>query len=174
MGTKGAPAIETLTLDPYFDLELFMLLSQNKRLDTATAELAEECWRRWHDRMQGRRIGNQGQGYLLLWLEESVEREVNSTWDEAPSRAFTMNSVAQSMLMAVVREYLPEVGGSGCAPVPKPTPALKKALKEIGVPWNDNATLARQYAMLTPFPFKGSCGICYLKEECPNSERGKG
>jgi len=73
--------------------------------------------------------------------------------------------------MAAVRSVLPEVAGGGCAPVPKPTTALKKALKEIGVPWNENATLGRQYAMLTPLPFIGGCSICYLQEHCPNAKK---
>jgi hypothetical protein len=166
---KGGMPIEELALNPVFDLELFMILSQNKRLDAPTAAIADECWVQWRDRMRGVRLGPEKGGYLLVWLDESVEREVNKAWDDSPSRAFTMNSVAQSMLMAAIRDLVPEVAAGGCAPVPQPTPALKKALKELGVAWSDSAALERQYAMLTPFPFKGGCAICFLNDTCPNA-----
>lgn len=169
MTKKGGLAVEPVALDPMFDLELFMILSQNKRLDAPTAAIADECWEKWRDKMRGARIGSESAGYLLVWLEESVEREVNQAWDDSPSRAFTMNGVAQSMLMAAIRDLVPEVAAGGCAPVPQPTQALKKALKELGVSWSDNAALERQYAMLTPYPFKGGCSICFLSDSCPNA-----
>ncbi len=160
--------VETLEPRPWFDLETYMILSQSKRVEASTVELVETLWAKWQNSLRARRISIGAVSYLLVWLEEAVEKEVNTAWDESPSRSFTMNSLAQAILMATVRELVPEVAGNSCAPVPKPTSELKAALDEIGLPWQDSSTLARQFAMLTYYPFKGGCDICYLKDECPS------
>lgn len=165
---------ETLEPKPWFDLETYMMLSQSKRVEASTVELVESLWEKWRQHLRAKRITVGSVSYLLVWLEEAVEQEVNAMWEDSPSQSFTMNSLAQAILMATVRELVPEVAGNSCAPVPKPTSGLKAALEEIGLPWKDSSTLARQFAMLTYYPFKGGCTICYLKDECPsNTMRSK-
>ncbi len=161
-------SVESIDANPWFDLETYMILSQTKRVEASTVELVETLWDKWRGHLNAKRISVGAVSYLLVWLGEDVEKEVNQAWDESPSRSFTMNSLAQAILMATVREFIPEVVGSSCAPVPKPTAGLKAALEEIGLPWKESSTLARQFAMLTYYPFKGSCDICHLKDECPS------
>ncbi len=167
MKSRKRYQIEQLEVIPDFDMELYMLLSQSRRIDGATAALVDEYWTKWRDNLGCRRIVVGDKGWVLVWLGESVEREVNTAWEISPTKAFTMNSLAQAMCMAMLREVLPEVAMAGCAPVPKPNPDLKAALKELGVPWKEEAVLSRQYAMLTPHPWRGGCDTCLLQPECP-------
>lgn len=180
MGTprkKGAKkprhTIEVIETTPYFDMEQFMLLSQFKRLETKELELADRMFSRWADHLHVHRIQAAGETYLLVWLGKFVEDEVNATWESSPSQAFLMNSLAQAILMAAVREQLPHVASDGCAPVPRPSRALREALEELGIRWEEHATLSRQYAMLTPMDSAGGCGGCFLKSECPKMTLGE-
>ncbi len=161
--------IEKLQIAPYFDMEQFMLISQTKRLDDESARAIDEYWERWRELLRVARITCGQEQYLLVWLEQLVEEEINRLWETSPSRAFSINSLAQAMLMATIRDLVPEVAHFGCAPVPKPSASLRKALDEAGVSWTDDGALSKQYAMLTHAPFKGGCEICNLRLECPNS-----
>lgn len=158
--------IEEMDYAPYFDMETFMIASRTKRVDVETAQIADECWGRWREKVEIRKITTKSKSYLLVWLGEDVENEVNTAWEASPSKAYSMNNVAQAMLMAVIQDLIPEVAYGGCAPVPMPAKPLTDALKEIGVPWQDANCLARQYAMLTNFPYAGGCDICLLKGDC--------
>ncbi|QJT08647.1 hypothetical protein [Oceanidesulfovibrio marinus] len=170
---KPRHTIEVLEATPYLDMEQFMLLSQSRRLETKDLELADRMLVRWADYLHARRINAAGESYLLIWLDKFVEDEVNATWESSPSQAFTMNSLAQAILMAAVREHLPHVATDGCAPVPRPSRALREALDEVGIRWEEHATLSRQYAMLTPMGGVTGCGACYLKKECPRMTLGE-
>ncbi len=161
--------IETLDIVPHFDMEQFLLITQTRRLDEESARLIDEYWERWREQMRVRRIDIGKNSYVVVWLEQLVEDEITRLWESAPGRAFSLNNLAMSMLMAVIRDLAPEVAAAGCAPVPTPGPRLRKALKDVGIAWPEGATLSRQYAMITPYPFQGGCSICYLKHECPNA-----
>ncbi len=159
---------------PYFDMEQFLLITQTKRLDEESAAIIDEYWERWRDQLQVRKIVVDRNEYVLVWLEDMVEHEINRLWQSTPSRAFSVNNLAQAMLMATIRDLVPEVAVYGCAPVPNPTPRLRKALQDAGVGWMDGAGLSKPYAMVTHFPYKGGCAICYLKDECPNAGKHGG
>lgn len=159
--------IEELKLTPHMDLETFMIVTRNKRVDQASAEVIEEFFPKWKEMARSHGITIGANKYLLVWLEQDVEREINQLWETSPSRAFSANNLAQAILMTLIQDLMPEVAMQGCAPVPRPNPGLRAALEEIGVPWDGQASLGRQYAMLTPYPYQGSCTICFLKDECP-------
>ena len=125
---------------------------------------------RWLPALQARKLDG-GREYLLIWLDSTVEKEVDAAWSASPSEGFRLNALAQAMCMAAVRELLPEIEDAGCAPAPKPTQALKQALAAEGVPYAGRGpALERRYALLTPFPFKGGCEICCLRQECPKQQ----
>lgn len=168
-GKKPTHKIEDVEIVPYFDMEQFMLITQTKRIDEESAAIIDEYWERWHGLLRVKRISLGQQQYILVWLEDIVEEEVNKLWETAPSRAFSVNNLAQAMLMATIRDLVPEVAYAGCAPVPEPSTRLRKALVDAGVPWNESGALERQYAMLTHYPFVGGCDICHLRRECPNA-----
>lgn len=166
--------ISEVETKPWFDIEQFMILSQNKRVDAASLATIEHYLPRFYQHLNARKIEMSSGGYVVVWLEKEVEDAVNQIWEESPSEAFTLNTLAQALLFSVIREVVPEVAAAGCAPVPHPNTLLKKALREVGVAWREEATLERQYAMLTSMPFTGGCPGCFLQESCPKAalERG--
>ncbi len=160
-------AIEPLEMAPTLHMEDFMQLAQTNRLDSQTAAELTRRLDVWADKLHGRRIDAGGVEALLVWLDETVEQEIDACWSSAPSHAFMLGALAQAVLMAAVRQYVPEASAGGCAPVPAPNRALEKALEEAGVAWTHEHSLARQYAMLTHMPYIGGCEVCHLQPRCP-------
>jgi 4-amino-4-deoxy-L-arabinose transferase-like glycosyltransferase len=39
----------------------------------------------------------------------------------------------------------------------------------LGLTWNPEGTVNRQYAVFTLYPYSGGCDICYLQESCPKA-----
>lgn len=168
--------IEEMESAPAFDLELLLGVSQESRIDGAMMDQLAEAWDSWLPHAHVRRIKTADMGYLLAWLDEAVEDDVDAKWEEAPSEAFMFNALAQVMCMGLVHELLPEVEDAGCAPAPKPTDALADALEEMGVPYlvMGEPGLARRFAVVTHYPFRGGCEICLLQKDCPKAGGGKG
>jgi hypothetical protein len=160
-----------LAASPEFDLELFLNTSQETRIGGELLDSLGEAWDRWLPRARARHIETQGGAYLLAWLEESVEKEVDGKWEEAPSEAYLFTSLAQVLCMGIVHALLPEVEEAGCAPSPRPTDALADALEAEGVPYINPGEpgLARRFAVVTHYPFKGGCEICALRKGCPKA-----
>lgn len=171
-----AYTIETLEVTPYLDMELLLENSQETRVDGPLMDKLADYWGRWMPRLSARRIAAGQDSYLVVWLDEAVEEEVDEVWDDAPSEAFLFNSLAQTMCMCAVHTLLPEVGEAGCAPAPRPTLDLKSALEDEGLrdPDEENFELAllRRYAVATYYPFRGGCDICHLKDTCPKLKGG--
>lgn len=160
---------EKLDLVPEFDMELFMITSQENRVGGEQMERLEGLWETWLSHRNAVTFTVDGTGYLLVWLDEAVEETVDEAWDSSPSDAYLYNVLAQVMCMGMVHEALPQVLQVGCAPAPKGSNNLADALEEIGVPYSGNIsqTLARRYGVLTYHPFKGGCEVCSLKHSCP-------
>jgi hypothetical protein len=111
------------------------------------------------------------ESYVALWLEQAVEKRVDDLWAVSPSASFTLDSLAQTMCRCALRELLPRAGESGCLPVPRLTPALGRALEAEGLrdpgAKEDGLFLKRRYALVTYYPFRGSCSVCALEKACP-------
>lgn len=166
---------ETLETAPYFDIELLMSVSQETRIGGDVMQRLAKRWEAWIPELNVKRIDTGKIQYLAVWLNESVEEDVDRTWEESPSDAFIIGALAQTMCMAVVHEHLPEIEDAGCAPAPKPTDKLCEALAAEGLPYNDSVTgLSRRYAVVTHFPFKGGCEICHLQSDCPKGQKQTG
>ena len=75
------------------------------------------------------------------------------------------------MGIGIVHNLLPEVEEAGCAPAPRPTDELADAREDEGVPYTvaGEPGLARRFAVVTPYPFKGGCEICALMKDCPKA-----
>lgn len=160
---------EKLDLVPAFDMELFMMTSQETRIGGDLMERVEVLWGEWMAHRNAVTFNVGDTGYLLVWLGEEVENAVDEAWDSSPSDAYMINVLAQVMCMGMIHEALPQVMDVGCAPAPKGTEELANALEEIGVPYSADIsqTLARRYAVLTYYPFKGGCEVCSLIHSCP-------
>lgn len=160
-----------LEVAPYFDLELLLSASKETRVGGALMDGLGKAWERWLPHARARQITTEQGSYLLAWLEEPVEEEVDDKWEETPSEAFMYNALAQVMCMGIVHSLLPEVEEAGCAPAPRPTDALADALEAEGVPYlmPGEPGLARRFAVVTYYPFKGGCEICMLQKQCPKA-----
>lgn len=163
--------IESVNVTPYFDVELIMGISQEKRLGGAALERLATLWERWLPELSVRIIDTGKVKYLVAWLGESVESTVDASWAESPSQAYLDNALAQALCMGAVHTALPEIEEAGCAPAPRPTDALREALAQAGLPYKDDgAALSRRYAVVTHYPFKGACEICHLQAQCPKGQ----
>lgn len=162
--------IEAIEHTPYFDMETFMILTQVRRIDRETNETVQEYLEKWTDHLKVHGITVDGDKYLLVHMDKTVEDDVNGLWDGSPSKAYTANSLAQALCMAVIRDLIPEIEAAGCAPVPHPRPEIKEALAELDMQWEEDSTLSRQFAMLTPYPFQGGCSTCHIHADCPNAK----
>ena len=119
---------EKIDVEPWFDMELFMGVSQETRLGGDVMERFMALWKNWLPHLTVKGIDTGKIKYLLVALDEAVEQDVDKAWESSPSNAFLYNALAQTMCMAAVHAVIPEVQDAGCAPAPKPTAALREAL----------------------------------------------
>lgn len=168
--------VKDLEAAPYFDLELLMSTSQETRIGGDLMDGLSDAWDRWVPHARVKHIEVEKGGYLLAWLDETVEDDVDDKWEESPSEAFMYNALAQVMVMGLVHSLLPEVEDAGCAPAPRPTDELADALDEIGVPYAvmGEPGLSRRFGVVTHYPFRGGCEICMLQKDCPKASGGGG
>ena len=167
---NSAHTQEILPVKPVFDMELMLGLLQETRLGGQVMENLADAWERWLPHLHVMKLDTGKIRYLLVWLDEDVETEVDETWGKSATDGFRLNALAQTMCMCAVHQAEPEVEEAGCAPAPKPTESLRHALAAEGVPYQeDGPTLSRRYAVLTHFPFRGACDICFLQPDCPKA-----
>lgn len=158
-------------LRPYFDMEAFMAMSKETRLGGAVLERLVNLWGQWLPQLHVCEIAAGKISYLAVWLPDEVETLVDESWAKSASDGFMINNLAQFMCMAAVQEMLPQVEDAGCAPSPRPTEALRQALASLGLEYREeSSTLARRYAVVTHYPFKGGCEICHLQAQCPKGQ----
>ena len=76
----------------------------------------------------------------------------------------------RSILVAAALACALVFGLAGCAPAPQPTALLCEALAAEGLDYQEEThSMLPKYSVLTPYPFRGACDICYLRKECPNA-----
>ena len=153
-------------LFPRFDMETFLALSNEGRLDGAAMRKIMQQWEAWQAHAHACTIGVQGASYALAWLTQEVERETEDAWRASPSEGFLLNVLAQMLVMELIAELSPETAEFGCAPAPFLDAALCAALAAEGVAYTE-AGLSRRYAVLTAIPFVGGCEVCRLEPDCP-------
>lgn len=163
--------VQEVSLKPFFDMEQFLVMTQETRLGGAVMERLTRLWQAWLSELSVRVIDTGKIKYLLVALSEKVELAVDDSWEKSPTDGYQDNVLAQLLCMCAVQEMLPEVANAGCAPAPRPTESLRNALNELGVPYRDcEPTLLRRYAVVTHYPFKGACEICHLYDQCPKGQ----
>ncbi|WP_051617395.1 hypothetical protein [Desulfonatronovibrio hydrogenovorans] len=149
-----------------FDMETFMGLAQVKGIEgRETVELVE-FWSRWRPHLKVYTFGRK-RGYLAAFMDRQVEDEIDRLWEESPSKGFKLQALVQTMIIGALRELIPQIGTSQCAPVPRPGKVLKKSLAKVGLELFDEGSLNYKYSTLTYYPFKDGCDTCYLLSSCP-------
>lgn len=161
--------ISEFKIRPEFDLEEYMNLSHETRIEAATLEKLEKLWTEWSEALRTVKMENGKKSWLAVWLPEIIERTVDETWEEAPSVGYMLNALAQYLCMSAAGEALPQVAAGGCAPSPAPEKALMDCLAKTELTYAAEGlnALNRRYAILTWYPFRGGCEICSVKEDCP-------
>lgn len=113
-------------------------------------------------------------GILAVWLEDLAEHALAEAWERSPEQALWLHGVAQTLCMRAVALYVPDIVGHGCAPVTQGTLSMALALEKAGLPCTVGAGClipARQYAVVTPAPFRG-CSGCVLTASCTRRPGG--
>ncbi len=163
--------VETIQVTPWFDMELFMLTSQETRIGGQMMEKVMSRFEQWAGLLKAHKLQRDNKGYLLVHLPEQVEKEIDTVWQNSPSEAFQLNALAQTLCMSVVHDLVPEVQDAGCAPAPAPYVELEELLQHARVPYAaDGPVLSRRFAVLTHMPFKGGCETCALIKDCPKGQ----
>ena len=161
---------EKLDIHPSFDMEAIMALMEEKRLGGQVLEGMVNTFERWLKELNCISLKTGKGEYLAIWLNESVEDEVDKVWKEDPEMGFRLNCVGQGLIMNAVYQVMPEVENAGCAPCPTPNDEIEEALKAEKIPYKEGEpTLSRRFSVLTSMPFRGACDICYLQESCPKA-----
>ena len=91
---------EKIDVEPWFDMELFMGVSQETRLGGDVMDRFMTLWKNWLPHLTVKGIDTGKIKYLLVALDESVEQDVDKAWESSPSNAFLYNALAQTMCMA--------------------------------------------------------------------------
>lgn len=162
---------EKLAVRPDFDFEMLFELLQETRLGGQIFEQLTATWNSWRDKLTVQRLDLSDARYLLVYLDQAVEDQIDQVWQKSPSEGFRLNCVAQAMCMSAVYQVLPDVEVAGCAPAPNPSADLAAVLEDLGLPYQEASpgTLVRRFSVLTHFPFRGACEICFLREDCPKA-----
>ena len=71
-----------LSAEPAFDLELFMTVSQETRINADLMDRVSNLWDRWLPHAKAVKLDVDGRAYLLVWLDPEVEDSVDDAWEE--------------------------------------------------------------------------------------------
>ncbi|MBU1230381.1 MAG: hypothetical protein KKA55_10085 [Proteobacteria bacterium] len=166
--------VEAIDARPEFDLFTYCELAGETRLEHDLLEELEPRFDDWSAKyLRAYRITDpaapKGGGHIVLWLEEPVESEIEGIWQDSPSAGMSFHNLAIHMVMSAAQALVPELADKGCAPLPKPTAGVLKAFEKLGLVWNTEGTVNRQFAVFTRSPYSDGCSVCILRPKCPNA-----
>ena len=172
--TVGPIQVDAIEAHPEFDLFAYCELSGETRIEHDLLEELEPRFDNWSEKyLRAYKITDpaapKGGGHLLIWLEEPVEDEIEGIWQDSPSAGMAFHNLAIHMVMTTAQSVVPELADKGCAPLPKPTAGILKAFEKLGLVWNAEGTVNRQFAVFTRIPYSEGCAICMLRPKCPNA-----
>lgn len=164
--------ITPLTPQPEFDIMYYMEIAGENRIDQEMMDEFQPFWDKWAvENLKAYELNNtEGEGkFLLIFLDESAESTIEGIWQDSPTHGLLFHALAITMVMSSAQGFVPELQDGNCAPLPRPGQGVLDAFGELGLNWNDEGTVNRKYAVLTPYPYTGGCEVCYLSETCPKS-----
>lgn len=158
---------------PEFDVMYFLEVCGEPRLSQELLEQLETAWNDWKDRMAAFKLvpsmAKNDDGFLFIYLNESVEDAVEKAWQESPENGMFFHNLAITLVMCSAQSLVPELLES-CTPLPRPMSEVLDFFETSGLEWNEQiGSLNRQYAVYTPMPYRGGCEICMQSDTCPNS-----
>ncbi len=162
---------EKLDITPGFDMLHYMEIAGLPRLEQEQAALLAAQAEDWAGALRAYRFDlGRRKGFALLYLDESVENDVEAAWQRSPSEGFSLHNLAIALVMGAAGQVVPEVADGGCAPLPRPDRDMLRQFKTLGLEWSPAGTVNRQYAVFTPMPYIGGCTVCMLRDSCPKSQ----
>ncbi|WP_285906312.1 hypothetical protein [Pseudodesulfovibrio pelocollis] len=168
----AAYEITPLTPMPEFDIMYFMEIAGETRVDHDAMEEFEPFWDKWAaNNLKACKLTNpDGEGsFLLIFLDQEAEDTIEGIWQDSPTHGLLFHALAITMVMSAAQGFVPELSDGNCAPLPRPGEGVLGAFAELGLTWNQEGTVNRKYAVLTPYPYVGGCEVCYLSDNCPKS-----
>ena len=170
----GPIQVEAIDAHPEFDLFNYCELSGETRIEHDLLEELEPRFDSWSEKyLRAYKITDPAApgegGHIILWLEEPVEEEIEGIWQDSPGAGMAFHNLAIHMVMTAAQNVVPELADKGCAPLPKPTSGILKAFEKLGLIWNKEGTVNRQFAVFTRMPYSEGCAICILRPKCPNA-----
>ena len=162
-----------IAVQPEFDMFTYCELCGETRLDNELLEELEPRFDGWQAHLKAYRLAapyaaETDPGFVILWLDKPVEDEVEGIWQDSPSAGMAFHNLAIHMVMSAVQNLVPELAEKGCAPLPKPDKETIALFKKLGLEWNKEGTVSRQFAVFTNMPAITGCGTCMLKAKCGN------
>jgi len=170
----GPIQVEAVEAHPEFDLFTYCELTGDPRIEHDLLEEPEPRFDGWSAKyLRAYKITDPAApgdgGHLILWLEEPVEEEIEGVWQDSQSAGMAFHNLAIHMVMSAAQNVVPELADKGCAPLPKPTPGILKAFEKLGLIWNKEGTVNRQFAVFTRMPYSVGCSACILRPKCPSA-----
>jgi len=170
----GPIQVEAIEAHPEFDMFTYCELSGETRIEHDLLEELEPRFDGWAEKyLRAYKITDpaapKGGGHVVIWLEEPVEEEIEGIWQDSPSAGMAFHNLAIHMVMSAAQNVVPELADKGCAPLPKPTSGILKAFEKLGLVWNKEGTVNRQFAVFTRMPYSDGCSVCMLRPKCPNA-----
>lgn len=164
--------INPMVPQPEFDMMYFMEVAGETRIEGDMLEDFEEYWNKWtQNNLNAYELKNtEGEGsFVLIYLDQDVDDAIEGIWQDSPTHGLLFHALAITIVMSSAQGFVPELQDGNCAPLPRPGEGVLGAFKELDLTWNDEGTINRKYAVLTPYPYTGGCEVCYMSDTCPKS-----
>jgi hypothetical protein len=166
--------VEKKEAKPDFDIFYYMEVNQTKRIAQDMLERLEDFWAKWRDKVYAYKLtpsfAKGDEGYLLVFLDEEVEKDVDALVDSGEVDPDSFHNLAITLVMSAAASIMPEIAEKGCAPLPKPAAEIQDAAEELGFVWIDDGSSNRRYAVFTHHPYVGGCDACSQSDSCSASE----
>jgi hypothetical protein len=159
---------------PEFDLMVFMERSGGRRVNQAAMEAAEDYWKKWLEKVSAYKLvegdADPGcdPGFLLTFLDQSVEADVDAEWQKDNDLGMLLHQLAIYLVTAAAVDAVPELYSEKGGAIPEApfTPQALDAMKSTGFGLKQDSTPTHQYMIFTNHPYKGSCETCGHGDSC--------